>query len=117
MAARDYTIKLPPAVGQRVARAAKQENRNPSDVATEAILWYFPRRKLPTEPATPAELHAIRRAAPVHRQASLEPPHPHTRADRNASIPAEVRAAGAVRRDGGVTGWLLPAPAPFFARM
>src|ERR1700730_12052527 len=61
MATRTYTIKLPPAVGQRVARAAKQENRNPSDVATEAILCYLPRRKLRIEAATPAELRAIRR--------------------------------------------------------
>lgn len=61
MSKRQYTIELPVAVGRRVHRAAKQENRNPSDVAVEAIQWYFSRRDIPTEAATPAELRAIRR--------------------------------------------------------
>jgi predicted transcriptional regulator len=60
MATGNYTIELPRGVAQRVVRAAKRQNRNPSDVAAEAILWYFSRRKFPIEAATPAELRAVR---------------------------------------------------------
>jgi predicted transcriptional regulator len=61
-------IELPPAVARRLARAAKQQRRNPSEVATEAILWYFSRRRLPIEAATPDEMHAIRRGEAAFRK-------------------------------------------------
>ena len=68
MASRNYTIELPAAVARRIARAAKQQRRNPSEVATEAILWYFSRASLPIEAATPAEIHAIRRGEAAFRK-------------------------------------------------
>jgi len=58
MARRPYTIELPPAVGRRVYRAAKRENRNPADMAIEAFRLYF---TIPSEAPTIAELRAIRR--------------------------------------------------------
>jgi predicted transcriptional regulator len=61
-------IEVPPAVARRIARAAKQQKRNPSEVATEAILWYFSRRTLPVEAATPAEMRAIRRGEAAFRK-------------------------------------------------
>lgn len=68
MASRNRTIELPLAVARRVARAAKQEKRNPSDIATEAILWYFSRRSFPIEAATPAEMRSIRRGEAAFRK-------------------------------------------------
>jgi len=68
MASRNYTIELPAAVARRVARAAKQQRRNPSEVAAEAILWYFSRRTLPIEAATSAEMRAVRRGEAAFRK-------------------------------------------------
>jgi predicted transcriptional regulator len=68
MASRHYTIDLPPALGRRVAHAAKKQNRKPSDVAAEAIVWYFSARAIPTEAATPAEMRAIRRGEAAYRR-------------------------------------------------
>ena len=68
MASRHYTIDLPPAVGRRVARAARKQNRKPSDVAAEAIVWYFSARATPAEAATPAEMRAIRRGEAAFRR-------------------------------------------------
>jgi predicted transcriptional regulator len=68
MGSRNYTIELPAAVARRVARAAKQEKRNPSDLAAEAILWYFSRRRFPLEAATRAEIRSIRRGEAAFRK-------------------------------------------------
>jgi len=68
MASRHYTIDLPPAVGRRVARAARKQNRKPSDVAAEAIVWYFSARTMPAEAATPAERRAIRHGEAAFRK-------------------------------------------------
>src|SRR5260370_42664297 len=57
----ETSIKLPAAVVRRVNRAARKENRNPSDLAAEALQWYFLVREIPEETPTPAELRAIRR--------------------------------------------------------
>ena len=65
VSSRQYTIKLPPAVGRRVDRAAKRENRKPSDVAIEALRLYF---TIPTEAATAVELRAIRRGEAGYRR-------------------------------------------------
>jgi predicted transcriptional regulator len=56
-----YTIVLPPAVGRRVHRAARRENRAPSDLAVDALRLYFSRQRIPTEVPTEAELRAIQR--------------------------------------------------------
>ena len=61
-------IELPAAVARRVTRAAKLQRRNPSDLAAEAILWYFSRSNLPIEAATPAEMRAIRRGEAAFRK-------------------------------------------------
>jgi predicted transcriptional regulator len=61
MAKQENSIKLPAAVIQRVNRAARKENRDPSDLAVEALKWYFLVREIPEETPTPAELRAIRR--------------------------------------------------------
>lgn len=63
-----YTIVLPPAVGRRVHRAARRENRKPSDVAVEALRMYFSRRRIPTEVPTKAELRAIQRGEADYRR-------------------------------------------------
>jgi predicted transcriptional regulator len=55
------SIKLPAAVVRRVNRAARRENRNPSDLAAEALQWFFQVREIPEETPTLAELQAIRR--------------------------------------------------------
>ena len=68
MSNRKYTIKLPAAVGRRVSRAAKRENRNPSDLAAEALQWYFLAREIPPETPTPAELRAIRRGRAAYKK-------------------------------------------------
>jgi predicted transcriptional regulator len=56
-----FTIKLPSKVSQRLRRAAKKQGREPSDLAAEAIDWYFSSRSLPMETPTAAELRAVRR--------------------------------------------------------
>jgi predicted transcriptional regulator len=61
MGKQENSIKLPAAVIRRVNRAAKRENRNPSDLAAEALEWYFQVREIPEETPTPAELRAVRR--------------------------------------------------------
>ena len=61
MAKQENSIKLPVAVVRRVNRAARKENRNPSDLAAEALRWYFRVREIPEETPTPSELRAIRR--------------------------------------------------------
>jgi predicted transcriptional regulator len=63
-----YTIKLPAAVGRRVSRAAKRENRNPSDLAAEALRWYFLAREIPPQTPTPAEVRAIRRGEAAYKR-------------------------------------------------
>ena len=68
MATRHYTIDLPLSVGRRVARAARKQNRKPSDVAAEAIVWYFSAGAIPTEAATPTEMRAIRRGEAAFRK-------------------------------------------------
>lgn len=65
MSRRQYTIELPAAVGRRVVRVAKRENRDPSDVAIEALRLYF---TFPTEAATAAELSAIRRGEAAYKK-------------------------------------------------
>jgi predicted transcriptional regulator len=55
------SIRLPAAVVRRVNRAAKRANRNPSDLATEALEWYFRVCNLPEETPSRSELRAIRR--------------------------------------------------------
>jgi predicted transcriptional regulator len=61
MAKQEISIKLPAAVVRRVNRAARKENRNPSELTAEALQWHFLIRKIPEETPTPAELRAIRR--------------------------------------------------------
>jgi predicted transcriptional regulator len=61
MAKQENSIKLPAAVIRRVNRPARKQNRNPSDLAAEALQWYFLVREIPEETPTPAELRAIRR--------------------------------------------------------
>jgi predicted transcriptional regulator len=61
MAKQENSIKLPAAVIRRVNRTAKREKRNPSDLAAEALQWYFLVREIPEETPTPAELRVISR--------------------------------------------------------
>jgi predicted transcriptional regulator len=61
MAKQGSSIKLPADVVRRVIRVARKANRNPSDLAAEALHWYLLVRELPEETPTAAELRAIRR--------------------------------------------------------
>ena len=65
MPRQQYTIELPVAIGQQVARAAKRERRKISDVAIEALRRYF---SIPSEQATASELRAIRRGEAAFRR-------------------------------------------------
>lgn len=56
-----YTIKLPAAVGRRLAQRARQKNRKPSELAVEVIRGYVTLPDFPEEKPTKAELRAIRR--------------------------------------------------------
>ena len=55
------SIQLPAAVVRRVNRAAKKGNRDPSDLAVEALEWYFRVCSLPDEMPSRSELRAVRR--------------------------------------------------------
>jgi predicted transcriptional regulator len=55
------SIQLPAAVVRRVNRAAKKVNRDPSDLAVEALEWYLRVCSLPDEMPSRSELRAIRR--------------------------------------------------------
>ena len=68
MAKQETSIKLPAAVVRRVNRAARKANRSPSDLAAEALQWYFLVREIPEETPTPAELRAIRRGEAAFRR-------------------------------------------------
>jgi|GraSoi_2013_40cm_1033754.scaffolds.fasta_scaffold102059_1 predicted transcriptional regulator len=61
MAKQGSSIKLPADVVKRVIRVARKANRNPSDLAAEALHWYLLVREVPEETPTAAELRAIRR--------------------------------------------------------
>jgi predicted transcriptional regulator len=61
MNGRANSIQLPAALARQVHRAAKRENRSPSDLASEALQWYLRVSNLPEEKPTPADLRAIRR--------------------------------------------------------
>jgi predicted transcriptional regulator len=68
MRKQQYTIVLPPGVGRRVARAARKERREPSEVAVEALRWYLARNGIPTEVPTADEIAAIRRGEAAIRR-------------------------------------------------
>ena len=99
----------------RAARCTRceTENRNPSDVATEAILWYFSRRKLPIEAATPAELRAIRRGETAFlkgdyvtldeyfRSVASPPPGPAKKSLARIPSPDRERIEAALRQMSG----------------
>jgi predicted transcriptional regulator len=61
MAKQENSIELPAAIVRRVNRAARRQKRNPSELAAEALQWYFLVSEIPEETPTPAELRAIRR--------------------------------------------------------
>ncbi|MGB6429554.1 MAG: hypothetical protein WBF06_03140 [Candidatus Acidiferrales bacterium] len=61
MSKQQYTIQIPASVGRRVVRRARQEKRNPSELAVEALQRYIALPNFPEETPTPAELTAIRR--------------------------------------------------------
>ena len=68
MAKQENSIKLPAAIVRRVNRAARRQKRSPSDVAAEALQWYFLVSEIPEETPTPAELRAIRRGRAAFRR-------------------------------------------------
>jgi predicted transcriptional regulator len=61
MAKQGSSIKLPADVVRRVIRVARKANRNPSDLAAEALHGYLLVCERPEETPTAAELRAIRR--------------------------------------------------------
>jgi predicted transcriptional regulator len=61
MSKQQYTIQVPASVGRRVARRARQEKRDPAELAVEALRRYIALPSFPEETPTPAELRAIRR--------------------------------------------------------
>jgi len=61
MAKQGSSIKLPADVVKRVIRVARKANRNPSDLAAEALHWYLLVRELPEVSRTAAKLRAVRR--------------------------------------------------------
>jgi predicted transcriptional regulator len=67
------SIQLPVAVMRRVNRAAKNQKRTPSDLAAEAMRWYFRMSTVPEELPTQAELRAIRRGRKAFEKAEYIP--------------------------------------------
>ena len=61
MAKQQYVIQTSASVGRRVVRRARQENREPSELAVEALRRYIALPKFPEEAPIAAELRAIRR--------------------------------------------------------
>jgi predicted transcriptional regulator len=61
MSKQQYIIEIPAAVGRRVARRARQEKRNPSELAVDALQRYIALPSFREESPTSAELRAIRR--------------------------------------------------------
>ena len=61
MGKQQYTIQIPVSVARRVAHRARQEKRNPSELAVEALRRYIALPNFPEETPTPTELRAIRR--------------------------------------------------------
>ncbi len=60
MSKQSFTLQLPAAIGRRVSRAARRENKRPADLPAEALRWYFLIREIPEEIPTSAELRAVR---------------------------------------------------------
>jgi predicted transcriptional regulator len=65
------SIQLPAAVVRRVNRAAKRANRNPSELAAEALEWYFRVCNLPDEMPSQSELRAIRRGREAFKKGNF----------------------------------------------
>src|ERR1700739_3978132 len=63
-------LQLPAAVVRRVNRAAKKLNREPSDLAAEALEWYLRVCALPEQAPTPAEVRVFTGAEKHSRKAS-----------------------------------------------
>jgi hypothetical protein len=92
MAKQESSIKLPAAVIRGVNRAARKENRNPSELAAEALQWYFLIHKIPEETPTPAELRAIRRGRAAFKRGDYITLDELRREDGLVRRPRRVRA-------------------------
>jgi predicted transcriptional regulator len=68
MSEQEIAIRLPAAVVRRVTRAARKQKRNPSELAAEALQWYFRIQEIPEDTPTPAELRAIHRGRAAFRR-------------------------------------------------
>jgi predicted transcriptional regulator len=86
------SIRLPAAVVRRVNRAAKRANRNPSDLATEALEWYFRVCNLPDETPSTSELRAIRRGREAFKKSDFITLDEFRREEALARRPRRARA-------------------------
>jgi predicted transcriptional regulator len=92
MSSQQATLKLPATIVRRVNRAAKRENKTPSDLAAEALKWYFMVSKIPEETPTPAELRAIRRGEAAIKRGDYITLDELRRKERLARRPRQPRA-------------------------
>jgi predicted transcriptional regulator len=86
------SIRLPAAVVRRVNRAAKRANRNPSDLATEALEWYFRVCNLPDETPSRSGLRAIRRGREAFKKGDFITLDEFRREEALARRPRRARA-------------------------
>lgn len=86
------SIQLPAAVVRRVNRAAKRANRNPSDLAAEALEWYFRVCTLPDETPSRSELRAIRRGREAFKKGDFITLDEFRREEALARRPGRARA-------------------------
>lgn len=85
-------LQLPAAVVRRVNRAAKRANRNPSDLAAEALEWYFRVCSLPDEIPSRSELRAIRRGREAFKKGDFVTFDEFRREEALARRPRPTRA-------------------------
>jgi predicted transcriptional regulator len=86
------SIRLSAAIIRRVKRAAKRANRNPSQLATEALEWYFQVCSLPDEVPTQAELRAIRHGREAYKKGDYITLDEYRRKEELARRPNRRRA-------------------------
>jgi predicted transcriptional regulator len=92
MSKQQYTIQIPASVGRRVVRRARQEKRNPSELAVEALRRYIALPSFPEETPTPAELRAIRRGEAAIKRGDYTTLDELRRKEAVARRPRRIRA-------------------------
>jgi predicted transcriptional regulator len=92
MSKQQYTIQLPASFARRVVRRARQEKRDPSELAVEALRRYIALPSFPEETPTLAELQAIRRGEAAFKRGDFSTLDELRRKETVARRPRRTRA-------------------------